>query len=325
MKKADYLIFFVFLFIVFTAVSQARAADDKPTDKNQPEGATALDPEEVTLYCDALSQEPVITCLFANLDYFSQRTFLQVVSHNSQLTKHSEILEKLHKNLYGLSFHELAEGQNGLYLLNHNQSEIEIKGVSLLPDFGAFEYTLPPEATIHIRVVSIDQDDDDDNKSVGSDEVSDSASFEMFVAISDQPDQSATHSGNVAVGFLQGAPVDDSIDPSGKEGSLLVAPDWESLIASLQDWQIDSLIRHLNANNSAIQSLLSLFGSDKEACKELLIVLLNSLMERFFEPSHDTTEAASASETASEITDEQATDCHCDNDLSENPANQQDR
>ena len=234
-----------------------------------------------------------------------------------------------------LSFYDRSKLKNnhGVYLLEQEHSEINVKGVPLSPDLTAFEYSLPSESVISIHVVSSNDDEvfnqnNDAMEDEDSDRLSDSAFCELFVVISSReepaglPQSSASYGRQAVVGFMQTAPVNDSIDPDEKEGDLLVAPDWESLIAHLKEWMVGSLIEHLNVDTDTRAYLSSMLyskdESDKEECRKLLIALLNRLMEGFSESVRDTEETASTSEAVPEPPPEPQLDCLCADDVAEN-------
>lgn len=320
------------LVLMYIVGNQVYAVNDgdRAQGKEQPEGATAMSPEDEELNCRTFSLKPVITCVFRHLGYFGQRQFLDVVLLNRRLEKHFKYLRRQHAFSYSLKFYDQSKIKNkkGIFLLESDHGEINVRGIPLPPELRTFEYSLPPESDIRIHVVALDDDEvfnqnDNEGDNEDSDTVSDSDFYQMFVVIStneepaDLPQNPAPSGRHTVVGFMQGTPTDDSVDPDGKEGDLLVAPDWESLIANLQAWMVDSLIGHLNVDIDTRKRLTRLHNSedksDKEECRRFLITRLNRLMEGVPEFVRNTEETASISEAVSETSHEQQPDCSCDN------------
>ena len=241
-----------------------------------------------------------------------------------------------------LSFYDRSkiEKNYGVSLLKHDHNEINVEGVPLPPNLATFEYSLPSESVISIHVVSSNDDEvfnqnDNTNDDEDSDGMSDSWFSEFFVVITtneepaDSPQSPASSGRQAVVGFMQTAPVDDSIDPDGKDGDLLVAPDWESLIAHLREWMVGSLIEHLNVDTDTRAYLSSMLysedESDKEECRKELITLLNRLMEDLPDSVRDTEEAAPTSEAVPESSPEPQSGCLCPDGVAENRATSMDR
>ena len=224
-----------------------------------------------------------------------------------------------------------VESNYGVYLLEYDHSEIDVRGIPL-PDSMTFEYSLPPESVIHIHVVS-----SDDNEMVGEDtgEVVSIDFDHLFVVISTReasaglPQTPASSGRQSVVGFMQVAPGGDRTGADEKRAELLLAPDWESLIVNLKDWEVDSLIMHLEVDINIRRQLSSLFcsehKSDNEECRKRLITLLNKLIEELPESVCDNGKTASTSEAVPELSPEPPPGCLCADDEAENRTTSIDR
>ena len=251
-----------------------------------------------------------------------------------------------------LRFYDRSEVEinYGAGLLEDAHEEINVRGVPLPPDLEAFQYSLPSDSDISIHAVSLNNDEASlDEYSEGWAEVGFSEAFVVITTRGNPaglPQSSASSDRQAVVGFMQTAPVHRSTDPDGKEGHLLVAPDWESLIAHLEERIVGSLIEHLNVHIGTRIYLSSLLNSederDKEKCRKELITLLNRFMEilpeavrnayltlasrvRCDPPVRNAGETASTSEAVPESSPEPQPGCLCPDEVAENRTASMDR
>ncbi|UYM16795.1 hypothetical protein [Endozoicomonas euniceicola] len=147
------------------------------------------------------------------------------------------------------------------FLWNTDKSQIDIRGVPI-GNSEQFQFQPPHEEEAY-RVVSMER----------------FAIYPLHIAlfILAKSNISSAYDHVAAVGFMQmrHEPIDPHNYDYATTGSLLLAPDWESLINNLTDEQIQIFITELNANSKKKKYLSLLCKKDKEATRKLLVSALN--------------------------------------------------
>ncbi|UYM16794.1 hypothetical protein [Endozoicomonas euniceicola] len=164
------------------------------------------------------------------------------------------------------------------FLWSTDRSQIDIRGVPI-GNSEQFQFQPPHEEEAY-RVVSMER----------------LATYPSHIAlfILAKSNISSEYDHVAAVGFMQMR--HERIAPHRYKhkttGSLLLAPDWESLINNLTDEQIESFIIELQANSKKKEYLSLLYKKDKEAARKLFVSALDRSITLIDNDNYDSFMAA---------------------------------
>ncbi|UYM16792.1 hypothetical protein [Endozoicomonas euniceicola] len=164
------------------------------------------------------------------------------------------------------------------FLWSTDRSQIDIRGVPI-DNSEQFQFQPPHEEEAY-RVVSMER------------HVVYPSHIALFILAKSNISSEYDHV--AAVGFMQmrHEPIDGHRYDRTTTGSLLLAPDWESLINNLTDEQIKSFIAELKANSKKKEYLSLLYKKDKEAARKLLVCALDKSITLIGDSNYDSFIAA---------------------------------